>query len=273
MSLLSAIPRGVVLAMQLALVSLVLLATVPIATGGVQIDNADPEVKFDDTTYTVKVDMTASISTNLYFDVTGFSAGVSLSAGDQCFELYRINDMTIPRKGTDIALSGTSHEMPLMTFVTMMVYGAFRDENVVLVLDIRGSTLSGMMSMSTSVSTVVADISDGSMTLTSDSLSASFTVPASELIEEIFASGSTITIDIGDPHTLTCTVTLGPGGVITVTMDVIPPATSLIEALETAIAGAVDGKVKVYYDGNEVEMTLEQVTAMISMLELMYRGL
>lgn len=265
MSLLSAIPRGVVLAMQLALVSLVLLATVPIAMGGVQIDNADPEVKFDDTTYTVKVDMTASISTNLYFDVTGFSAGVSLAAGDQCFELYRINDMTIPRKGTDIDLKGTSHEISLMTFVTMMVYGAYCGENVLLVLDIRGSTLSGMMSMSTSVSTVVADMTDGSMTMTSSSLSASFTVPASELIEEIFAGGP-VTIKIGD---LECTVTLGPGGVITVTMDTGASGASLIEALEAAIAAATGDTVTVNYNGTDYTMTKEQVTAMISMLGLM----
>ncbi|MDR0334531.1 MAG: hypothetical protein LBH69_01425 [Methanomassiliicoccaceae archaeon] len=42
MSLLSSVPRGIVIAMQVALVLLVLLATVPIALGGVHVNVTEP---------------------------------------------------------------------------------------------------------------------------------------------------------------------------------------------------------------------------------------
>jgi len=271
MSLLSTVPRVIIIAMQVALVSLVLLATVPIAMGGVDVDvTKDPEIKYND--YSVEFSMEMVIDTNLYFDLTGFRYSVSLTSGGHTLSVVPETDLgTI--KHTTVTING---EIPLTTLAMMMVYGAASDTDTVMTVAIRGSTLMGMITADVKVNTVITDAVSGDVTVNADGseLSAVFTVPEGaydlfdDIYDDIFGSGP-IAIVIGGVE-ITIDATLA-GGSYTFTVDVTCSSGSTILAdLEAALAAAdADGNITITINGVTYTLTKAEVEFIIGMLKIM----
>jgi len=285
MSLLSAVPRGIVLAMQVTLVALVLLATVPMALGGIDVDvKDDAEIKYDASTCSIRVNLEADISTDLYFDITGFSYAVYFNAGGKTFIVCEEDVGTIKRNGTTTV--NVNGEVPLVLLAMTMLSGASDGSDASIVANIRGSTLAGMISASISVGTSVANvIDDAVITITdygfgSDVLDAAFKVGASEILEEIAGSapGGKFVITIGKAPgpVVTCEVTLtddGAGGFDIETNIISSVGGSLTDALETIADAVAGGTVDGECNGVPFTLTEDQLTFATEMLMVVYGGL
>jgi hypothetical protein len=274
MSKLSAIPRGIVIAMHLALISLVLLATVPLALGGLDVKMVgDPEVKYED--YSIKVSLTADVTTDLYFDITGFSCDVSVTFGGQTLDVPG-EAVTISKKGS--TRINVDVEIPLTSVLMMMLSSAsYDDQDIILTVVIKGSTLGGMISTSVKVDTVIADgiVRDDILVNDPDHLKVKFTMPSgSGLLEDIFGSGP-IAITIGEPgKEVTFTVNTYPRGAddpFVIILDMVSSAgSSLIADLEAVLVAG--GDVTVTYGGNTYtfKLTEEQLRFIINMLKTLH---
>jgi len=158
MGVLSAIPKGVVLAMQIALAALVVLAVVPIAAGGMQIDDLRSDLP-EYENGVISVNAKATVTTDLYFDITGFGYDVSIVSGGNRITFAEEPGMTIPKKGsTDIDVQV---EIPLTTVIMMLLLGVFsEDQQAKIELKIGGSTLGGMISVSAEMDVFAPNIVD-----------------------------------------------------------------------------------------------------------------
>ncbi|MCL2143485.1 MAG: hypothetical protein FWH44_04425 [Methanomassiliicoccaceae archaeon] len=266
MSLLSAVPRGIVIAMQVALAALVILAVVPIALGGVHVDVKDnAKIEYDVSGYAVTVSMRADIDADLYFDITGAGYIIYMTSGNETLPIYRQDLGTLGSGSVDI-----SRSIPLTVIVMMMLCGASGNSDTVVTMDIRGSTLGGMISAAARIDAPIAKITDGGGAITDgggyDVLEASFKVKASELIEDMFKAG--ITIMMGDPINGTeCTVTFTDDGdhyLISVKIE-SSSGNSFIDDI-----GDTSGGVKVYYDGTEKELSEEDADLVVRIFEILY---
>jgi len=266
MSLLSTVPKVIVIAMQVALAALVILATVPIALGGVHVNVTEPaEITYDD--YAVRVTMAADVDTDLYFDITGFRYNVYVSSGGRTFLAGGEDIGTV--KNTNIRISA---EIPFAVLAMMMLCGTPDDPDLTVSADLRGSTLGGMISASARVDAVVADIGNIIVTVNEDmsELHAGLTVDADigSIADDIFGHG-TVIVKIGD-----VTITVAPGiytdGSYTVVVTVTCSSGPIIEALEKALENASEDGVTVYYDGTEYKLTEEDVKEIIEILKMLY---
>ncbi|MDR0778265.1 MAG: hypothetical protein LBE48_02340 [Methanomassiliicoccaceae archaeon] len=254
MSKLSLIPNGVVIAMQAALVILVLLAAVPIAMGGISADSEEgAKISYDNTKNTLAVGFDADVRTNLYFSVDGFSCNIYVESGDMCVISGGIGDITIPGSGSSRIF--VNEEIPFIAVVMAMLYGSsFGDDETAVIIEVAGSTLGGMISLKADVRTVVAETSLTSLTMkgvsadTVNQLNASFTVQKNDLTEQMF--GTARTMKTGD-LTIAVTSKTGTSGYdVTVTM--------------TAPAGrTIKGEI-------EMNIETEQAASLIKILETLH---
>ena len=275
MSWLSTVPRVIVLAMQVSLAALVILATVPIVMGGVDVDvTEDPEITYED--HELKFTMEFVIDTNLYFDITGFYYGVYLKSGGQTLTVKEEDIGTL--KHTTVRIE---EGIPLVVLAMMMVYGAAGDGDTVITVEIGGSTLMGMISVSVKVDTVVAEAGSSTVTMNADGseLNAEFTVPPSlsGILDDIFdeiAGELPATIKIGDTE-VTVDIVKEADGSYTVTVDAISsPGSTLIEDLEAALAALdADGNITIEINGIEYKLAKEDVDFIISILGLLMGGI
>ncbi|MCL2143815.1 MAG: hypothetical protein FWH44_06140, partial [Methanomassiliicoccaceae archaeon] len=264
MGKLSLLPKIIVTAMQVTLVALILLAVVPLAMGGLNVDGYDDsEINYDPSTHKVTVHLEAEITTDLYFDITGFYCDAVITAGGESVLIHSV-EMDIPKNGTTPFKFDA--EIPVTTFVMMTLLAAENDTDIVVTVNIRGSTLSGMITASVSVDTVITEDLGAVITVADDHIHAEFTVPDSEMLDDILKelpSGS-VTIDIGGTI---CTVTYDPvtGKVVIDVTSSAPGTTSIIDDIEGARNS--DGSVDVSYDGGPpVTLTEEEADQLIEML-------
>ncbi|MCL2786502.1 MAG: hypothetical protein FWD81_04705 [Methanomassiliicoccaceae archaeon] len=258
MGRLSLIPKGVVTAMQVALVALVLLAAVPIATGGLDVTGGETNVSYDDSDHTITFEMDMSAGTSLYFEINA-AYDVSLRAGNVTVPLYE-GERVIPSSGTAV-LSGEA-DMPLVCFIMMMVCAAANGSDVTVIGDLKCSTLGGMLTLSASVVTVIATISNIDLDVDDIEMNISFTV-SGDITDSIFGSGIS-EIVIGDVIISISSSSTGDAYDAVITMDAggIP----LTEALEAAADAAADD-VPVTYDGVAYEIGKDDVLFIVHVLE------
>jgi hypothetical protein len=241
MSRMSLIPPGVVIAMQAALVILVLLATVPIATGGIRVNSDDgANITYNDPKGVLEVGFDADISTNLYFSVDGFRCDVYIVSGDICVGVYNEDDITIPGKGS--ASVSVHADIPMITVIMMMLYGPSSGYNeAAIVFDVRGSTLGGMISLDANVRTVIAEtavsklvMSNGTSADTVNRLTATFSVQKNSITDQMFGSPSS-KITIGD-ITVTMTSVPGPDGYDVNVIISVPAGKTLKGSIEAYLS-------------------------------------
>ncbi|MCL1905098.1 MAG: hypothetical protein FWG19_03125, partial [Methanomassiliicoccaceae archaeon] len=118
------IPKGVVVAMEVALVALILSATVPIALGG--LDVSDPEVNTEIDGQMIKVNFSAHLSTDLYFDITDLHMDLVFASGD--------NSYSVQGAGHDIPKNFDGRieleaEMPLIVGMMILLCAVSDDPN------------------------------------------------------------------------------------------------------------------------------------------------
>ena len=274
MSLLSTVPKVVIIAMQVALVSLVLLAAVPIAMGGVDVNvTKDPEIRYNDRS--VEFSMEMVIDTDLYFDITGFGYSVYLTSGGQRFTIGEKDIGTI--KHTTVTIE---EEISLAVLVMMMVSGASSETDMVITVELRGSTLMGMISADVRVDTVITGAVSGTVTVNADGseLTAEFAVPVGEydiidlICDDVFGSGGTIVIEIGG---VTITINAAPvGGSYVFTVDITcSSGSTILEDLEAALATAdADGYIEIKINGDPYTLTKADAEFIIAMLTPLLEG-
>lgn len=262
MNLLPLLPRCIVIAMQASLVALVLLATVPIAMGGVNVDVKQPaELNYAD--YELTLTMAADVSADLYFDLTGFRYGVHLVSGDSRLFISGEDLGTVHDTAVEVDAA-----VPLVTLVMMMLRGASYDCDTSISVNIGGSTLGGMISGTARADIPIADNVGGSISVNGDlsALSAHIIVSRSDLLLQIFGPG--VTIQIGD---LICTIAFTDNGD---TFDIsVAFGSSSGRPLTDIINDSrkTDGSVDVYYDGAAAkELKKEYVDFTICVLELLH---
>jgi len=273
MSKLSLIPKGIVTAMQIALVSLILLAVVPIALGGLDVDMEGPEIRYEN--HSVIVSLDGSANSDLYFDINGFRYDISITSGGERMHVHGSDGMTIPRNGSTSI--GIDVDIPL-TSVIMMLLLCVNDENgMIMTIDAGASTLGGMLSVSASVDRVIAgDVvgiieADGTDIGSFDELRAHFSVPSSELSDILFGPGTPVSmIAIGDMVIHITDLTTG-AGVYDITLIITASAGgSITDDLTDAMDAG--GRVHATYDGSSpVELTKEQTDLIVNSLNILYQ--
>ncbi|MDR2866313.1 MAG: hypothetical protein LBV13_02785 [Methanomassiliicoccaceae archaeon] len=268
MSVLSMVPRGIVIAMQVSLVALVLLAAVPLAMGGINVNAGDGAVvEYDDENYAVSVTLSAYItSSGLYFDITGFRCDVTIATGGKTV-LFDNEETTIPKNGTTSLVLDA--EVPVATVMMMMLLAASDDSDVIITVSLRGSTLGGMITASASTDAVVSErITDGTVTIADDHIEATFKLPGSDILDDLLVIPGSITFSIGD---MSCTVTYDD-----VTKDVhidvtCAPGSTIMDDIYDAMNA--DGSADILYDSiKTIELTKEQMDMIIEILRMLTGG-
>ena len=259
--------------MQIALAALVVLAVVPIAAGGMDINDieAGPPA-YDDSIITVSV--TATVTTNLYFDVTGFGYTVSIVSGGERISVSEEPGMTIPRKGTtDIDILA---EIPLTTVMMVLLLGAVtEDQETRIELTVRGSTLGGMISVSAEMDILVptiANIAEPDIELTSDggdieSMSLGL---RTEVLSEIIASiPDNVKIIIGGTELIFSKTSSGSETDIELSWTAAS-GKGIIESIEEAIAAAGGDGIDIMIDGytDPIHLTKEQAELIVDVLKM-----
>jgi hypothetical protein len=281
MSLLSTVPRVIVIAMQVALAALVILATVPLVLGGIEVNVTEKaEISYED--HALRIGMSADVSANLYFDVTGLRYGAYISSGG----------MVVPlRKDKEITTHGTvviEERVPLAILAMMTVCGASANCDTIISVDIRGSTLGGMISGSARADTVIADvIGRGDAIMNADATGYGsfnyfemvFTVSVADddnetIIDMMFGPG--VTIAIGG---FECTVSSVASATVADAYDItavmtssehrMSPGLSLIGDL-TKVSEETTGDIRVCYDGIERTLTKAELGCIIDILKILY---
>ena len=274
MSRLSLIPKGVVIAMQVSLVSLILLATVPLALGGLNVDiESGPDVNYDASVHELVVSLKGQAHADLYFDITGFRYDISITSGGERMYVYGSDDMGISRKGSTSV--GMDASVPLMSALMMLLLCVDSDD-MILTIEAKGSTLGGMLSLKACSDIVLAeDVVSSSVNVTGadigsfKELNVTFFVPSSDLADEIFGPGG-IVIDVMDGSDVVATfaVVVSPsaGGYdITVNISSSDP---LIGAIEGARSS--NGGIDVEYDGAPSELNKGQTDLIVGTLKILY---
>ncbi|MDR0790936.1 MAG: hypothetical protein LBE47_00170 [Methanomassiliicoccaceae archaeon] len=239
------IPAGVVIAMQAALVALVLLATVPIAMGGISVDSKDgASVSYDRGNNILRVDFEAEIRTDLNFSIEGFSCDVRMASGDIAIKLYGTGDITIPGNGaTDLKVNAG---VPLVTLMMMMMYGSLSDAETSAVIDVHGSTLGGMLSLAASVDTLITKTSLTQIAMSGSNpspgindvnyVSVTFTMQKNEMTDQIFGNSPPVNTVPGLNAFTVNTSQYASASAVTVVMS---SSSSLMQWI--ASTGAIDG--------------------------------
>ncbi|MCL1984129.1 MAG: hypothetical protein FWG58_01865 [Methanomassiliicoccaceae archaeon] len=265
MRFLSLIPKGVVIAMQAALVALVLLATVPIATGGLDISDTDVSTEIDG--HVMKVDLSAHVRTNLYFDITDLHLDLTFSSGDNSFAVPGAEHI-IP-KNFDGRME-LETEVSLMTGMMMLLCGVSDDPNdsydVVMTAGVGASTLGGMISVHVDIDIVVAGDIGGTITVGDDksTMKAEFTVHGSDILDEISAA-DWLSVSVGD---LGCTVSFIKNGEdYDITVDMTSSSGPLADAVDNARNS--DGGVTITYGGDTAVLTKEQTDLIVGILKML----
>ena len=262
------IPRGVVIAMEAALVALILLATVPIATGG--LDVSDPEVDTEIDGQMIKVNLSAHVRTNLYFDVTDLHLDLALSSGDNTYSVPGASHNIPKNFDGRVELEA---EMPLIMGMMILLCGVSDgtddDHDVILTVSAGASTLGGMISVSVDIGLEVAAGIDGTITIGAGdkTVKAKFTVPGSDILDDIFASGTwPVTAAIGD---LTCVISFTDNGDGTyeVSVDMTSSSGSVTDAIDNARNS--DGGVTITYGGVTIVLTKEQTDLIVDILKML----
>jgi hypothetical protein len=272
MGILSAIPKAIVIALQIALAALLVLAVVPLAIGGLDVSDIESEPpEYEDGVITFNA--SATVNANLFFDITDFGYSVSIVSGDERISISEEPGITISKKGTtyvDIRM-----EIPLTTVMMLILLGAVtEDQETRMELTVHGSTMSGMISASATMDLLVptvADVSGPGVILTTDEddiMSIDFDMEADLLSDFLDMIPSWVKIEIGDTliefskvadNKIEITWTSASGG--------------LIESIEDAIAAAgVDG-VKIHITDSEgtdvyIYLTKEQAQFILEILKI-----
>lgn len=272
MSKLSAVPKVIVKAMQIALISLVLTAAVPLATGGLSISDGSAGITYGGNT--MSVDVKANIGTDLYFDVTNFRCDVRVSSGD-CVVTFAGPGATIARNGnTPLDISA---EISLIDLMVIMLFGASDgDAELTVTMDLRGSTLAGMLSLRSSVDIVVACITAGNVEISDDGceLTAEFVILKNGLFDIIiddimneFDAGGKMRISAGD---LTFTVKMeDTADGHSVFAEIVSSAGTLADAigdLMNSVPTDADGHYMIEYNGVGSLLTEKDMERLIDML-------
>jgi len=277
MDVLSAIPKGIVLAMQVALAALLVLAVVPLATGGLDISDIETEPP-DYRDGVISFSAAATVNANLYFDITGFGYTVSVISGDERMIISEEPGIPISRKGaTDIDIRA---EIPVTTVMMMLLLGAVTEDHETRIeLTVRGSTMSGMISASAQIDLFVPTVADAdeNIVLTTDKddiVSMTLNLKTGVLSDILAVIPDHLEIDIGGT-VITFSISTADGETY-ITIDweiddtVLTPVDGLIDGIEKAIAdGGDDG---IYIDiagiGVPVHLTKEQAQFIVEVLKI-----
>jgi len=272
MGILSAIPKAIVIALQIALAALLVLAVVPLAIGGLDVSDIESEPpEYEDGVITFNA--SATVNANLFFDITDFGYSVSIVSGDERISISEEPGITISKKGTtyvDIRM-----EIPLTTVMMLILLGAVtEDQETRMELTVHGSTMSGMISASATMDLLVptvADVSGPGVILTTDEddiMSIDFDMEADLLSDFLDMIPSWVKIEIGDTLIEFSKVA---GNKIEITWT--SASGGLIESIEDAIAAAgVDG-VKIHITDSEgtdvyIYLTKEQARFIVEILKM-----
>jgi len=266
MGILSSIPKGIVIAMQVALAALVVMAAVPIAAGGIDVENLETNLDYVDDEFLVRVSISAALKTSLFFDITGFGYSVSFTSGSETLPVFNSENVTIPRNGT--AEIDERADIPLTTLIMMMLLGASSGHPGVDVnLAVRGSTLGGMISASADVSVMAISITDVLKTMVPhgtddmDSLYMEFNIHT--LPGDIFPpSGLDITVTIGGT---VCTFKVTSSGDVTVTWN-----SSGDGIINDIMTNTTDIGISITYNGNSSELTKGQADLIVDVLTIIH---
>ena len=277
MGILSAIPKGIVIAMQIALAALLVLTVVPLAIGGLDVSDIEaepPEYKKGLITFNAS----ATVNANLFFDITDFGYSISVVSGDERITLSEEPGITISKKGTtDINIP---IEIPLTTVMMLILLGAAtEDQDTRMELIVHGSTMGGMISASAQMDLWVPTVTnvDDTVVLTTDGKdieSLAFDLRADVLSEILKAIPDSVTIEVGG--TVITFLRPIPGDDTYFTIDwkidgsVPDPADGLIESVERAIAdGGADG-IDVHIPGliDPIHLTKEQAQFIVEVLKI-----
>jgi len=271
MSKLSLIPKGVVIAMQASLVALILLAVVPIALGGLEVDAGDPEIDYSD--YALTVTLEGDAHSDLYFEIS-IRYNVSITSGGEMMLVYGSDSKTIPRNGN--ASIDMDAKIPL-TSVIMMMLLCVDESDMIMTVEARASTLGGMLTLSAGTDTVIADeilsVDNKGIAVTGadienfTELKTKFTLPSSDLSDSIFgkAAGSVL-IKIGGFECRMDWTYASDDYTITVNID--GTGSSVIDDINSE--RNADGSVGVSYDGTSSSLTSEQTDLIVRVLSVLY---
>jgi len=274
MSLLSAVPKAVVAAMQVALIALLVLTVIPVATGGLNIEVDDSDgTEYDEGTHTFTMRMSVNIDADLNFDITGFRADVRMASGGSTFIVYESEIVTIPKKS-----SGTytfDMKIPLTT-VMMMMLASLDDHDSVVIVNIHASTLGGMISVAASIGTPIVDDTEFPAEIYhkefgDNKMEATFTVPGGGMIGTLFeslpANAMNVSGMIGNAAFELEVISSGEEYIVAVRMESTDDP--LIESIDHARSG--DGGVNVDYDDiGIVKLTKEQTDLMVNLLNMLH---
>lgn len=270
MSVLSAVPKGFVIIMQVSLVALLFLAAVPIAVGGMDVTFAGRDVTC--TGDAIRVEVNGDVVTSgLYFEITGFGYDASVSSGGRTVPLFTAAGVTIPKDGITPVTVGA--DIPMTVLAMMILYSASSGgDDVVMTFTVRGSTLSGMISAAVSVSGTVISVDTGSADASGiiNELTAEITAAGNDLTDAAYGAGTdtgagdgsrTITITVGDPaHWISCIITITPVpvGRYTIGLDITCSDPSFADSI-AGIPIDADGKVDVSCNGTVTKQGREQL--------------
>ena len=273
MRLLSAIPKLIVIAMNIALAGLVVLSTVPIAVGGMSIDYMDVDISYNKN-HNVHVNIKADVSTNLYFDITGLYCEVTFSSGGRTLPAFESESFTIPRSGStsidfDAAIPATTIMMAILSGVSL------EDSETAVAVTIHASTLSDMISVSAGIDVPLTSDMNGTIVVSGNSIdnfdgfTAGFTATGSETITKIFGTDR-LDISIGGVTGFIHFIQSGSDCVVNAGMVSEGPS------LTAAIDGTRDpyGRVKATMTTNGediiLDLTKEQVDFVIEALKIIF---
>ncbi|MCL2607065.1 MAG: hypothetical protein FWD92_00695 [Methanomassiliicoccaceae archaeon] len=270
MSSLSAIPKTVVAAMQIALVALLLLTVLPMATGGLSIDVDDStSMEYDEDTHTFTMRMSVNIDADLTFDITGFRADIWMTSGGNTFIVYESDIMTIPKKSS--AEYTFYAEIPLTT-VMMMMLGSLDHGNSVITVNIYASTLGGMISVAASVNIPIVDggspIVINDKEISENRLTAEFILPKNGMIDTLLESMPSAALS-GSIGNADFDLTIKSENEAYHVDLSISAAASLMYAVKDAPRNELGG-INVNYGGGNIMLTAEQTDLITGVLGMLY---
>jgi len=271
MSLLSAVPRVVVAAMQIALVALLVFTVIPIAAGGLNVDiNDSAGMEYDEETHTFTMQVSVNIDADLAFDITGLRVDAWMTSGGQKLLVYESETMTVPKKSSDTYTFELN--IPLTT-VMMMMLTTLDDHGSYMTVNVYASTLGGMISVSAGINIPVAydaEFPEIEKELTEEGLTVSFNVPNEGMIGDLFETISEKNVSgmIGNAEFRFEMITDGDEYAVKLEM-LSTTDDSLIDSVRDAPRNG-QGGINVDYGGNIVELTEEQTDLIISVLNMLY---
>jgi len=275
MGILSAIPKAIVIAMQIALAALLVLAVVPLAIGGLDVEDIEAEPP-EYHKGVITVSATATVNANLFFDITDFGYTVSVVSGDERIGIFEEPGMTISKKGTTYVK--IEAEIPLTTVMMLLLLGAVdEDQDTRLELTIRGSTMSGMISASAQMDLFVPTVvnADEPVIVTTpdgdDIVSLALKLETNVLSDIMDLIPSWVKIEIGDTLIAFTKTTVGDDTVITINWTSDDPDKGLMESIENAVAagGGIDIRIT-DSEGTDVKihLTKEQAQFVVEALKI-----